>query len=141
MQYTSDEQILEALGPYTQSEPPNPDYDALIVAYDKARYASLNPARQALFDNYVKLELIGDEAGQKKLLDAALASDQPLIDEEIDLQYSGGGSANKSPGTVMAMRRFAYFYLTTSAYISVPGGTSPGQITNTLIPPAPYVAK
>jgi hypothetical protein len=133
----TDEDIYALLGQYTQSEPPDPNWDALIVAYDAARFKSLNPARQALFNGYAAAGAKGDTKTQNQLLGAAQASDQPLIDEEIDLQFGGNGPANKSPGTFMAMRRFAYFYMTTPAYAPT-GQSSPGNITNTLVPPSPY---
>ena len=131
MTYTSDEQILEILGPYTQ--PSNAAYEALILAYDSARYASLNPARQNLFNNYGKLTLAGDTAGALDLLNIALASDQgTTIDEEIDLLWGGQGAANQSPGSTMAMRRFAYMKLSGPSYNNL------GTLIFTLMPPKAY---
>jgi hypothetical protein len=144
--YTDDD-ILSALGNYTQEfgTPLAEDWNYLIVAFSKARYASLNPSRQTLFNEYAGLGLDGKVTEQKAILDAALASDQPYIDEEIDLQLGGNGAANPAPGTTMAMRRFAYGYLSGPAYNPAPNPPPPtlppsGPIPYTLVPPPPYAA-
>lgn len=140
----TDQDISDALGPYSQEfgTPAAADWDYLIVAYDKARYASLNPVRTLLFDNYVQFGLDGNQTGQKDLIDQAMVSDQPNIDEEIDLELGGNGAANKSPGTVMAQRRFAYGYTSGPAYTLTPPATPvmppSGPIVYTLVPPPPY---
>jgi hypothetical protein len=141
----TDQDILNVLGNYTQGGPSTPDWNYLIDAYDAARYAGLNPARQSLFDRYVAAGLEGNTTEQKELIDSALASDQPYIDEEIDLQYGGNGVANRSPGTVQAQRRFAYGWTSGPAYSPNPDPPPPttttpppGPIAYTLVPPPPY---
>jgi hypothetical protein len=145
----TDQDIFTTLGAYSQEfgTPTAADWDYLIVAFDQARYLSLNPARKALFDNYTNLNnpaLDGyDPAAAQAELDEAVKSDQPYVDEEIDLQMGSNGPANKAPGTIMAQRRFAYMYTSGPAYspTPVPPVLPPsGPIPYTLVPPPPYVA-
>ena len=140
----TDQDILNVLGNYEQGAPypASADWEFLIVRYDEARYASLNPARQALFNNYVGAVLSGNNQEQDDLVKAALDSDQPLIDYETDMVLGGNGPENASPGTLQAQRRFAYGYTSGPAYSkNAPPPTIPpsGPIVYTLVPPPPYV--
>jgi hypothetical protein len=145
----SDQDIFDALGAYTQQfgTPAAADWNFLIQKYDAARFASLNPVRQSLFNNYTPWNNPAlpeyNQAAAQALLDDALKSDQPNVDQQIDLEFGGNGAANLSPGTIMAMRRFAYMYTSGPAYsrMPVPVVLPPsGPIVYTLVPPDPYVA-
>lgn len=136
--FTTDDQIFEALGPFSQ--PPSEEYTELIAAYDKAYPLSLNPARLTLLNNYSNymnpaVPSYNPTAAQVLLADA-LASDQPKVDYVIDCEWG-----QSSAGTVQAMRRFAYMY-TSGPAIDEPLVVPPsGSIKFTLIPPPAYVKK
>jgi hypothetical protein len=140
----TDQDIIDTLGMYQQSFPPDPDFAFLIARYDAAYPLSLNAAHLAFTNSYSDVSNPSsprfNPAKATELYTAMAASDQPNADPAEAVW------GVTSLGTVQAMRRIDYGYTSGPAFNPDPTNTTgvtvppSGPIVYTLVPWPPYKA-
>ena len=140
----TDQDIIDTLGVYTQSFPPDPDFAFIIQRYDAAYLPSLNPAHRAFTEKYADMTNPGsprfNPAEAQAIYMAMTASDQPYGDP------AEAAWGITSLGAVQAMRVTDYGYKNGPAFNPDPTNTTgvtvppSGPIVYTLIPWPPYTA-